>query len=592
MANKRTGKVNLQVDYDINTASAEAALNRVAGVSRKAGQGMGAAGGAAGSTANEMLAMGTAGKRANIVLLDTSRLVEDSAYGIRGMSNNLTPLVLSFQRLQRDAGGSGAAIKVLVKGLAGPAGLLVAVATLSTLAVTFGPKLGAMFGKKNQKDLEDYKEYVKEINEEVRKHLELLKEFKQGEAYRENVRYLTQNLAKQREIRKEIEKQYKLEQEARADQRKNRNAGYGGGPINRGIFARGSEKREDKARVAQQKGQRKINELTTEELNIRREINLSLIADIERMAERNELLKLEVAGATDIEIQQYKVNKAKEERNVLIFSGAAANQIMVAQQVLENEEMQLTILQNAESNELHEERIALIKQEKEEYLAYLEAVREHGRAQASLQGRGRDPGSVEGRTGPGEQIVNKEGLSGKERIDALRDEADKIYEDEATAIDKARKALEKYNEAKRRELALTIERTITEAASEIRAAKNAKERGEAIAKAIANLIKEIALLKIKHAILKKMGLAGAATGVGGAGGIAGTIGTILGTIFGFGGGSNRNVSTPFFGSGGQSFGPPPQVNLTINNIVDGQVLNETTTRVNERNTRLGTGYIG
>ena len=41
----------------------------------------------------------------------------------------------------------------MLKGLAGPAGLLVAVSILSTLAVTFGPKLGAMFGKKNQKEL-------------------------------------------------------------------------------------------------------------------------------------------------------------------------------------------------------------------------------------------------------------------------------------------------------------------------------------------------------------------------------------------------------------------------------------------------------
>ena len=70
-----------------------------------------------------------------------------------------------------------------------------------------------------------------------------------------------------------------------------------------------------------------------------------------------------------------------------------------------------------------------------------------------------------------------------------------------------------------------------------------------------------------------MGLAGAATGVGGPGGILGTFGTILGTVFGFGGGSNQSVYTPpSGGSGGQSFGAPPQVNLTINNIVDGQVI--------------------
>ena len=582
MASKRTGKVNLQVDYDINTAPAEQALNRVAGASRKVGQGMGAAGSATGNAANDMLAMGTAGKRANIVLLDSSRLIEDSAWGIRAMSNNFSPLLLSFQRLKEDAGSGSAALKVMLKGLTGPAGLLVAVSILSTLAVTFGPKLGEMFGKKNQKHLEAYKDYIKGINEEITKHLEKLKEVRQGEAYRENTKYLTQNLLRQQELNKEIDTQRdKIKDTVQNEETLNRNR--------RAAYSASINASNKIADI-----QEKIDELTEEELNIRREINLSLLADIEALGDRNELLKLEIAGATDVEIQQHKLNKAKEEHNVLIFSGAAANQIQVAAMVVQNEQATLSIIKATERNELQEEHIEQIKKEKEEYLAWLEAVREHARAQDSLHGRGRDPGSVEGRTGPGEQIVNPNAQSDFEQWQ--QDRADAYAEgkeDEAAAIAKAQKALEKYNEAKRRELALTVERTITEAASEIRAAKNARERSKAIAKAIKNLIKEIALLKIKHAILKKMGLAGAATGVGGPGGFLGTLGTVLGTVFGFGGGSNRTVYTPpSSGSGGQSFGAPPQVNLTINNIVDGQVLNETTTRVNERNTRLGTGYIG
>ena len=581
MASKRTGKVNLQVDYDINTAPAEQALNRVAGASRKVGQGMGAAGSAAGSTANEISAMGTAGKRANIVLLDSSRLIEDSAWGIRAISNNFSPLLLSFQRLKEDAGSGSAAFKVMLKGLAGPAGLLVAVSILSTLAVTFGPKLGAMFGKKNQKELKAYKDYIKSINEEITKHLEKLKEVRQGEAYRENTKYLTQNLLRQQELNKEIDTQNeRIKDTVQNEKTLNRNR--------RAAYSASINASNDIV-----KAQDKLNERIEEELSIRAEINASLQADIVTMAERKKLLDLEIAGATDVEIQEAKVNQAIARRTTLLEKAHTGNQALIAQDQVEIAQKELILLQQKESNELQEEHIEQIKREKEEYLAWLEAVRKHARAQDSLHGRGRDPGSVEGRTGPGEQIVNPNAQDTFEQWQ--QDRADAYAEgkeDEAAAITKAQKALEKYNEAKRRELALTIERTITEAASEIRAAKNARERSKAIAKAIKNLIKEIALLKIKHAILKKMGLAGAATGVGGPGGIAGTIGTILGTVFGFGGGSNRSVSTPSFGSGGQSFGPPPQVNLTINNIVDGQVLNETTTRVNERNTRLGTGYIG
>ena len=580
MASKRTGKVNLQVDYDINTAPAEQALNRVAGASRKVGQGMGAAGSATGNAANEMLAMGTAGKRANIVLLDSSRLIEDSVWGIRAMSNNFSPLLLSFQRLREDAGSGSAALKVMLKGLTGPAGLLVAVSILSTLAVTFGPKLGAMFGKGNQKELSAYKDYIKSINEEITKHLEKLKEVKQGEAYRENTKYLTQNLLKQRELNKEIDTQRdKIKDTVQNEETLNRNR-------------RAAYSASINASNKITKAQEKLNEKLEEELSIRAEINLSLLADIVTMAERKELLDLEIAGATDVEIQEARVNQAIARRTALLEKAHTGNQALIAQDQVEIAQKELILLQQKERNELQEEHIEQIKKEKEEYLAWLEAVREHARAQASLHGRGRDPGAVEGRTGPGEQIVNPNAQSDFEQWKQDRDDAyTEGKEKEADAIAKAEKALEKYNEAKRRELALTIERTITEAASEIRAAKNAKERSKAIAKAIKNLIKEIALLKIKHAILKKMGLAGAATGVGGPGGILGTFGTILGTVFGFGG-SNRSVSAPNVGSGGQSFGAPPQVNLTINNIVDGQVINETTTRVNERNTRLGTGYIG
>ena len=580
MASKRTGKVNLQVDYDINTAPAEQALNRVAGASRKVGQGMGAAGSATGNAANDMLAMGTAGKRANIVLLDSSRLIEDSAWGIRAMSNNFSPLLLSFQRLKEDAGSGSAALKVMLKGLTGPAGLLVAVSILSTLAVTFGPKLGEMFGKKNQKHLEAYKDYIKGINEEITKHLEKLKEVRQGEAYRENTKYLTQNLLRQQELNKEIDTQRdKIKDTVQNEETLNRNR-------------RAAYSASINASNKITKAQEKLNEKLEEELSIRAEINASLQADIVTMAERKELLDLEIAGATDVEIQEARVNQAIARRTTLLNGTHTANQALIAQDQVEIAQKELILLQQKERNELQEEHIEQIKREKEEYLAWLEAVREHARAQASLHGRGRDPGAVEGRTGPGEQIVNPNAQSDFEQWQ--QDRADAYAEGkeaEATAITKAEKALEKYNEAKRRELALTIERTITEAASEIRAAKNAKERSKAIAKAIKNLIKEIALLKIKHAILKKMQLAGAATGVGGPGGILGTFGTILGTVFGFGG-SNRSVSAPNVGSGGQSFGAPPQVNLTINNIVDGQVINETTTRVNERNTRLGTGYLG
>jgi hypothetical protein len=79
--------------------------------------------------------------KATYALSNLSRVAQDAPYGFIGIANNLNPLLESFQRLSKDAGSSGAALKQMAQGLMGPAGIGLALGVASSLLVTFGDKL-------------------------------------------------------------------------------------------------------------------------------------------------------------------------------------------------------------------------------------------------------------------------------------------------------------------------------------------------------------------------------------------------------------------------------------------------------------------
>ena len=79
--------------------------------------------------------------RSTNALSNLSRVAQDAPYGFIGIANNINPLLESFQRLSKDAGGSGAALKAMAAGLTGPAGIGLAIGALSSILVAFGPKI-------------------------------------------------------------------------------------------------------------------------------------------------------------------------------------------------------------------------------------------------------------------------------------------------------------------------------------------------------------------------------------------------------------------------------------------------------------------
>jgi len=79
-----------------------------------------------------------------------SRVAQDAPYGFIGIANNLNPLLESFQRLSKESGGAGGALKSMVAGLTGPAGIGIALGVVSSLVVAFGDDIGNFITQKMQ----------------------------------------------------------------------------------------------------------------------------------------------------------------------------------------------------------------------------------------------------------------------------------------------------------------------------------------------------------------------------------------------------------------------------------------------------------
>jgi len=87
---------------------------------------------------NQMNRVGRPAGDATTALSNLSRVAQDAPYGFIGIANNLNPLLESFQRLQKESGSSSNALKAMVAGLTGPAGLGIALGVVSSIVVAFG----------------------------------------------------------------------------------------------------------------------------------------------------------------------------------------------------------------------------------------------------------------------------------------------------------------------------------------------------------------------------------------------------------------------------------------------------------------------
>jgi hypothetical protein len=119
------------------------------------------------TTANQKFATGS--NQAAFALTNLGRIAQDAPFGFIGIQNNLNPMLESFQRLQKETGSAGSALKAMASSLIGPAGLGLALSVGSALLLTFGDRL--FKSGKNAvvaaNELSDYAEVVKQTNKNV-----------------------------------------------------------------------------------------------------------------------------------------------------------------------------------------------------------------------------------------------------------------------------------------------------------------------------------------------------------------------------------------------------------------------------------------
>ena len=92
-----------------------------------------------GQALNSSLKPGAA--QATQSLTNLGRIAQDAPFGFIAIQNNISPLIESFGRLKTETGTTGGALKSLVQGLAGPAGLGLAVSVGTALLTTFSSEL-------------------------------------------------------------------------------------------------------------------------------------------------------------------------------------------------------------------------------------------------------------------------------------------------------------------------------------------------------------------------------------------------------------------------------------------------------------------
>jgi hypothetical protein len=101
-------------------------------------------------------------------LSNLSRVAQDAPYGFIGIANNLNPLLESFQRLQKESVNSGGALKAMIAGLTGPAGIGLALGVVSSLAVTYSKEISDFF-KGPTDELKKFREELNKLNADVYK---------------------------------------------------------------------------------------------------------------------------------------------------------------------------------------------------------------------------------------------------------------------------------------------------------------------------------------------------------------------------------------------------------------------------------------
>lgn len=115
-------------------------------------------------TADKQGQLASVTNQATTTMTNFTRVIQDAPFGIRGIANNIDPLVESFGRLKDKTGSAGGAFAAMTRTLAGRAGLLLAVSTVTSILVKFGDQIFSS-GEKASESADKFSEATKKIQE-------------------------------------------------------------------------------------------------------------------------------------------------------------------------------------------------------------------------------------------------------------------------------------------------------------------------------------------------------------------------------------------------------------------------------------------
>lgn len=110
--------------------------------------------------------MGKSTANATPALQEFSRVIQDAPFGIMGVGNNIQQLTANFGHLSKSAGGSKAALKLMIGALAGPGGVLLAVSAVTSLLTVFSDEIfsSEKSTKSAKEALEDYVDALNQVD--------------------------------------------------------------------------------------------------------------------------------------------------------------------------------------------------------------------------------------------------------------------------------------------------------------------------------------------------------------------------------------------------------------------------------------------
>lgn len=126
----------MQIQIGANVNDAIKGLNQVQSELAQTAKSAADLGGSVSKAASSFSKLPQSANQANTAITNLNRVVQDAPFGFVGIQNNIGPLIDSFGSLKMATGSTGGAIKALVGSLAGPAGVGLAIAGISS-ALTF-----------------------------------------------------------------------------------------------------------------------------------------------------------------------------------------------------------------------------------------------------------------------------------------------------------------------------------------------------------------------------------------------------------------------------------------------------------------------